>query len=362
VAVCIDCNREFQVISQQSHGALRDRSLRALPGVLPPMSGAFGTAGWTLAPPIVAVNIPAPDLRRWLPGNTGIAGAWSFVAERPGPHVAITAIIHGNEISGAVVLDRWLREGIRPARGRLSLVFCNIDAFARFDAQDPTASRYVDEDMNRLWDAEILGGSGRSSELRRARELRPLIDTVDLLIDLHSMLWASEPLILTGETEKAAHLGMAIGLPETVVSDSGHAGGRRMIDYARFADPATAPTAVLIEAGRHWQPTTVAMMERACARLLRHTGLALPGQPLAAEAAPPGPRRARVTRTVTVRSRSFAFVREFHGGEVIPARNTLIAMDGEEEIRTPHDDCLLVMPTPIVHRGHTAVRLAQFVE
>ena len=62
----------------------------------------------------------------------------------------------------------------------------------------------------------------------------------------------------------------------------------------------------------------------------------------------PMPRRAEVTHTVTVRSRSFAFLREFRGGEVIPARNTLIALDGEVEIRTPHDDCLLVMPTPIV--------------
>lgn len=326
------------------------------------MSGVFGTTAWTLAPPVVAVNIPVPDLRPWLPGNTGIAGAWSFVAERPGPHVAVTAIVHGNEIAGAAVLDRWLRAGIRPARGRLSLVFCNIDAFARFDEADPTASRYVDEDMNRIWDAGMLDGTRRSLELRRARDLRPLVDTVDLLVDLHSMLWKSDPLILTGETEKAARLGMAIGVPPTVVSDSGHAGGRRMIDYARFTNPATAPTAVLVEAGQHWEPATVARMDLACARLLRHAGLAVPGQALPDEAALPAPRRARVTRTVTVRSRAFTFIREFEGGEVIPARNTLIAMDGEEEIRTPHDDCLLVMPTPIVHRGHTAVRLAQFLD
>jgi len=38
----------------------------------------------------------------------------------------------------------------------------------------------------------------------------------------------------------------------------------------------------------------------------------------------------------------------------------VIAQDGAREIRTPHDDCLLVMPTPIAPRGHTAVRLARF--
>ncbi|MEO3472968.1 succinylglutamate desuccinylase/aspartoacylase family protein [Roseomonas sp. CAU 1739] len=326
------------------------------------MSDEATVQNWATTPPVVPVNIPAPDLRPWLAGNTGIAGAWSFVAERPGPHLALTAIVHGNEIAGATVLDRWLREGIRPARGRLSMVFVNLAAFGRFDPDDPTASRYLDEDMNRLWDRATLDGPRRSAELRRARDLRPLIDTVDLLGDLHSMLWKSDPLILTGETEKAARLGMAIGVPPTVVSDSGHAGGRRVIDYDRFADPATEPTAVLIEAGEHWEPATVARMERAAARLLRHAGMAQPGQALATETMPPRPRRARVTRTVTVRSRAFTFLREFRGGEVIPARNTLIALDGEDEIRTPHDDCLLVMPTPIVHRGHTAVRLAQFID
>jgi hypothetical protein len=36
-------------------------------------------------------------------------------------------------------------------------------------------------------------------------------------------------------------------------------------------------------------------------------------------------------------------------------------MDGDTEIRTPHDDCLLVMPSLRPSRGHTAVRLARFV-
>lgn len=295
-------------------------------------------------------------------GNCGIPGAWSFAAEAAGPHVAISAIVHGNEIAGAVVLDRLLRGGLRPARGRLSLLFGNLDAFQRFDPDDPTATRFVDEDLNRVWDRELLEGPRRSAELRRARELRPLIDTVDMLVDLHSMLWASEPLILTGEPEKAAGFAVSIGVPRTVVSDSGHVGGRRLIDYARFVAPDTPPTAVLVEAGGHWEPETVARMEQTCARALRVLGAVAADAPLPAIEPAPPPRRARVTHTVTAATRSFTFLREFRGGEVIRRRNTLIAMDGEEEIRTPHDDCLLVMPTPLVARGHTAVRLARFLD
>jgi hypothetical protein len=44
---------------------------------------------------------------------------------------------------------------------------------------------------------------------------------------------------------------------------------------------------------------------------------------------------------------------------VIPRAGTLIARDGEAEIHTPHDDCMLVMPSPRVMRGHVAVRLAR---
>lgn len=313
-------------------------------------------------PPVVPVEIAVPDIRPWIEGNSGVPGVWTIDSGLPGPHAAISAIVHGNEIAGAVVLDRWLRDEVRPARGRLSLIFCNLAAFRRFDPDDPTASRFLDEDLNRCWSEADLGMRRISSELRRARELRPVIDTVDVLLDLHSMLWPSEPLILTGATDKAARLGMAIGVPPTVVGDAGHAGGRRMIDYGRFADPATAATAVLVEAGEHWQPSTVARMDLACARLLRQLGMARPGDALPPD--PPAlqaPRHAVVTRTVTAASRDFAFVREFRGGEVIPARNTLIALDGEEEIRTPHDDCLLVMPTPMVPRGHTAVRLARLM-
>jgi hypothetical protein len=61
-----------------------------------------------------------------------------------------------------------------------------------------------------------------------------------------------------------------------------------MIDYARFANPRAAPAAVLIEAGQHWEPATVARMEVAGARLLHHAGLAMPGQPLPSAEAGPG--------------------------------------------------------------------------
>jgi len=310
--------------------------------------------------PPFEVRITAPDLEPWLAGNTGIAGFTTFDSGAPGPHVALLALTHGNEIAGAIVLDRLMRARTRIPRGRLTYGFVNLAAFARFDPRQPTLSRFVDEDINRLWDTPLLDGARRSIELDRAREIRPFLDTVDVLLDLHSMLWPSDPLILSGGSDKGRRLALGIGAPELVVADHGHASGRRIIDYGRFADPDSTAAAALVEAGRHWQPETVAMADASVAGLLRHLDLEM------GRAAPPTPRRAasrfaEVTHVVTASTPSFAFVQPFRGGDVIPRRNTLLALDGTTEVRTPHDDCLLVMPSLRPSRGHTAVRLARFV-
>lgn len=311
----------------------------------------------------MAVNLVPPDLDRWVAGNTGVSGFISRESGKPGPHVALIALIHGNELAGAIVLDRLLHAGLRPCRGRLTFGFANLAAFARFDPRQPAASRFVDEDMNRVWDADVLDGPRRSSELDRAREMRALIDTVDVLLDLHSMLWPSGPLILCGASPKGRALALGIGEPELVVADRGHASGRRLIDYAPFADPRSVSAAALIEGGQHWEPATVDMTRVAVAGLLRHTGLAEddPALPPPARAAA-RPRYAEVTMVITAATAGFEFVQPFRGGEVIARRNTLIALDGEQEIRTPHDDCLLVMPSLRPSRGHTAVRLARFAD
>ena len=102
--------------------------------------------------------------------------SWTFEASRPGPHLVIQALTHGNEVCGAIALDWLLRESIRPVRGTLTVVFANVAAYLRFDALRPFASRCVDEDFNRLWTPEVLDGPRDSGELRRARELRPLYE------------------------------------------------------------------------------------------------------------------------------------------------------------------------------------------
>lgn len=297
-----------------------------------------------------AVRLSPPELRPWQGGE--IPGVVTRDSGLPGPHAAVVALMHGNEIAGAIVLDALLREGIAPRRGRLSFLFANLDAYARFDPSDPTASRFVEEDMNRLWAEEVLAGPPRSLELRRARSLLPFLRTVDLLLDLHSMLLQPVPILLTGRSEAGLALARQIGTPPLVVADEGHPTGLRLLDHAHFTGGDAR--ALLLEAGLHWEPETVAVMREGTLRFLAAAGVLPAGRP-------PAPQRvARVTDTVVPASHRFAFVARFRGGEVIAEEGTLLATDGEREIRTPYPDCLLVMPALRPVRGHTAVRLARF--
>lgn len=307
--------------------------------------------------PSFTVRLTAPDIHKWIGGNTGIRGFTTRDSGVAGPHVALLAITHGNEIAGAIVLDRLLRAGLVPIRGKLTFGFVNLAAFDRFDPRQPTTSRFVDEDMNRLWEPSVLDGARRSAELDRAREIRPLIDTVDVLFDLHSMLWPSDPLILCGTSPKGKRLAFGAGVPELVVADHGHASGRRLIDYPRFAEATTDCAASLVEAGQHWDTATVETMQASVEGLLDYLGMVT----LATPPAQKEQRFAEVTTAVTAASSGFAFMQPYRGGDVIARRNTLIALDGDTEIRTPYDNCLLIMPSLRPSRGHTAVRLARFI-
>jgi predicted deacylase len=310
------------------------------------------------------VEVDAPDISACSRGSAGIPYVVSLDSGRAGAHVVITALVHGNELCGACALLRLLECGIRPRSGRLSLAFVNTDAYRRFDPAQPKASRYLDEDLNRLWDSATLDGPRRSRELARARELRPLIESADWLLDLHSMQLPAAPLLLCGLCDKGRRLAEAMGYPALVVADHGHSNGARMRDFGAFADPASPRTAMLVECGQHWARGSVEVAIATCRQFLAALEVVEPalldrlGPPPAA-----APQRiVEVTEAVTVNGGPFRFTSDFQGSEVIPEAGTIIAYDGATPIRTPYDHCILIMPSRRLAPGLTAVRLGQFVD
>ena len=306
-----------------------------------------------------------PDIRAWQQGSIGLPYVWRFASDVAGPHVCVTALVHGNEVCGAIAADWLLRElqaGLLVQKGTLSVVFANVDAYHSFDRAKPFDSRCVEEDFNRLWDVTTLDGSRDSRELRRARELRPFYDTVDHLLDLHSMTEPAPPIGLAGDTAKSLALARAVGVPEHILVDSGHAAGKRLRDYVDFGDPQSAKSALLVECGQHWEAAVGDVAKQVVLRFLNHFG-ALDAQWVAAhlEAGnPPAQRVVDISTVITVKSAEFRWIRPLRGLEVIVEAGTLIAIDGDVEVRTPHVDAVMVMPVPNPKVGQTAVRIGRF--
>jgi predicted deacylase len=307
------------------------------------------------------IELTPTDIAPYRQGNTGIPYVTTLESGRPGPHVMINAVTHGNELCGAIAVDFLFRSAIRPASGALTLSFANVAAFAAFDRRRPLASRFVAEDFNRLWDPATLDGSRQSSELQRARALRPAVERADFLLDIHSMQHATAPLMLAGTLDKSLALARAVGMPEYIVRDAGHAAGARLRDYAAFADPASPKTALLVECGQHWSRSSAELAIATSLAFL--AALAMIDPALATRhgvARSAAQRVITVTETVTATTASFAFVEDFTGLEILPRQGTLIAHDGDREIRTPYDDCILIMPSRNLSAGQTAVRLGRF--
>jgi len=309
------------------------------------------------------VELSPIDITPYMSGNTDVDYVTTFDSGQPGPHVMISALTHGNELCGAITLDHFFKNNIRPIAGKLSLVFANYAAYQMFDADKPSASRFVDEDMNRVWGPDVLDGDRSTTETRRARELRPIIDQVDLMLDIHSMQHPTPALIICGPLEKGRKLAKELTTPQYIVSDQGHSAGKRMRDYGYFGDPSSPKNALLLEAGQHWEKSSVSVSIDAALRFLKLNGcveanwleddqLPLPNSQSLIE----------VTDPITIHNATFHFAEPFTGFECIKKAGTILGWDGDVEVRTPYDNCIMIMPSRRLYKGQTAVRLGRKID
>ena len=310
------------------------------------------------------IELEAPDISAYKRGNTGIDYVHQFDSGKNGPHVMISAIVHGNELCGAVALDHLFRNEVRPIKGKLSLAFMNYIAFQRFNPEKPKESRFVEEDFNRLWTKEALNGVRDSLELNRAREICPHLEKIDFLLDIHSMQTNKIPLVLSGPLKKGRNFARKIGVTEIVVTDSGHKAGRRMRDYDGFSNPSSKKNALLIECGQHWQNESAILAIDSSWRFLWKTGVIKEEKAVQFQINHKLPEKQRfieVNSLYTIKTESFRFVKNFVGLEIIEKAGTTIGYDGDEVIKTPHDDCILIMPTHRKTIGNSAVRFGKII-
>lgn len=314
---------------------------------------------------VYPVELARLDLRPYARGNVGIPYVWQIDGLRPGPHVWINALTHGNEVCGAYAIVDLLRRRFTPKRGRLTLSFANADAYQTHSADFPLGQRYLDEDLNRVWNR--LDRPAQTREARRAQAFRPIADSADVLLDIHAMTHPTEPLAILGlaanraAVERAQMLAMRLGFPRLFVADGGHQSGTRLRDYGGFAAADGERTALLVECGGWWEKRSADHAIEITRRLLYALGLSddAPGEMGAATADDKPLRLIETVETVTARTENFAFVKRFKGDEIIERAGTVIAHDGSRPVVTPVDHCFLMFPDANPRPGLTAVRLCR---
>jgi len=311
------------------------------------------------------IELTPPDIEPYREGNTTVDFVHLFDSGVPGPVVMVQALTHGNEFCGALALAHLFQQKVTAVKGRLVLAFANVDAYDRFDPAEPHASRYIDEDYNRVWHDDVLFGPRDSAELRRARSLRPIVDAVDFLLDIHSMHEPCRPIMVCGQAEKNARFALELGVPADILLDTGHPAGQRMIEREGFGDPASPKRALLIECGQHWERAAEDVAIDTLMRFLALTGVVDRDWALARTRLelPRQQRVVRVTEAVVAQSMQFRFLVPPVGLGVVAKAGTPIAEDGGRIWVAPYDDTVLVMPSLTHLRpGNTQVRLGRFTD
>lgn len=316
------------------------------------MSGGMTEASF--APDTAPLEVLPRDISAYRQGNTGIDYVHRFASGRPGPHVLVNALTHGNEICGMVAATHLLDTGVRPKTGTLTVSFANVEAYNAFDIGRPYDNRQLVHNLNRIWSKAMLDGSAQSPELRRARELRPVLDAADYVLDIHSTRAPVQPFWVYPEFERNAELALAVGNPLVhLVMPLGGAPGTGVTGYGRHGEAGADGGAVVVECGQHFSRSAADLATDVTLRFLAHLGLV--DAPAAAEAKAPA-RRFRLLEVHMVKTESFAFARPVLGFEVFQ-KGELIAVDDGHEIRSPCDDCTIFMPTRAALVGREGVYL-----
>ncbi|MBC7602733.1 MAG: succinylglutamate desuccinylase/aspartoacylase family protein, partial [Ramlibacter sp.] len=256
---------------------------------------------------------------------------------------------HGNEFCGMVAVAGLLDSAVRPKIGILTLSFANVGAYESFTQDDPFASRQLVHNLNRIWSPQWLDGDEDSPELRRARELRPVVAAADHILDIHSTAQEVDPFWVYPAFERNTRVAMALGGPDIhLVMPGGMSTGTPLIQHGLHGEADSAGVALVAECGQHFNQASADLAVDVTRRFLSHFGL-IDSDGEGSAVAPQ--RRFELLSTAVVKADSANFARPLKGLESF-GKGELIGFDGEAEVRSPCDACTVFMPSrkPVVGR------------
>lgn len=308
------------------------------------------------------------DIGAYRRGNTGVDYVHRIDSGRPGPAVAIAGLTHGNELCGMTAVTWLLDRDVRPRIGSLTLWLGNVAAYERLCADDlanHTRHRFVDRDLNRAWGDDVIANDRSSAEARRVRELLPFVEAQDRLLDIHSTTYCPIPFFVYRDLPRARNLAERIGTPSRhVLLAGGQYSGLTMAERGRFGATAGDATCLVVECGTHLAPAAGDIACQVAMRFLVECGVVdaeIAAPHGTALPSPTPPRRYRVEQVFRPERDDARFVRPFAAFEGVAA-GTPIAIDGDRTLNAPFDDCVILMPTPVIAKGRDMVTLARIVD
>ena len=310
------------------------------------------------------------DLSPYRESNTGVDFVHTFDSGKAGPHVLVNALTKGNEFCGVGAICFLLDGNIRPVRGKLTLSFANVDAYERFDPKDPEANKFIDLNFNRIWADDILDSGDAASEIKRARQMRPVIGQADYLLDLLSNChlrdsdeWNDPPMLAYIEKPAARQIAVKMKFPLHQIGCHPSPQGGMLYEYGRFRDVKSPAAGLLAECGPHFDKNAEANAIQVALRFLNACGTIEPETAQSFNAVSDAGKVSVYTDMLLpfADTDSFRFAGEFRGYEEF-SKGDLIAVDGEKEIRAPYNNCVLIAVAENVRKGDGIGHLIRRIE
>lgn len=273
-------------------------------------------------------------------------------AELPRPHVAVLGAIHGNEPCGIRAIERLRAElaagQLEVRGGTLYLIHGNPPATEQ-------RARYTGggTDLNRLFDYRFVTELPREHwvyEHHRALALRPVLESVDVLLDLHSTTAPSPAFAIASPVQASRALADALllGYVTEGWEGPGLLGDRVVLaPLSRRGLPG-----VSVECGQHEDPEAASIAYQCIRRALGYLGIVAGGATQKSGKATRLQLRAAIKRP----SPGFKFDRPLASMQKLAAGD-IIGSDQDVTI-SARRECYVIMPNDNVAVGEDMLYIA----
>ncbi len=254
-----------------------------------------------------------------------------FQAPSPGPKLLFLGGVHGDENPGIIALEKLLEE---LKSGRVRLLGGSLTIVPRVNASAAKRGlHHVDENLNRIvrkHDKPV------NHEQELANELIPLIDSADVVLDLHGAPAPSVPFaFLDDESAHNRAWADSLGVDYLLTGWPALYPSGKTVTTTEYAQ-SRGKRALTVEVGQNDDPKCAELGLAIALRSLAHFGLVIPVSPA------PVPRPLRFTKVI-YRERAGEFVHHWKNFDFVKKGAVLARYtDGVKVLST--EDAFVVMP------------------